>query len=61
MVVSVCLEMGPNGLEGGFDMVRYRCMLLPWAGTCPEAVCEAVMVPHFIECDALATMQLPVL
>lgn len=37
----------PNGLEGGFDMVRYPCMLLPWAGSYPEAVCEAAMVPHF--------------
>lgn len=38
---------GPNGLEGDFDMVRFPCVFLPWAGTCPEAVCEAVMVPHF--------------
>lgn len=55
MVVSVCLEAGPNRLERGFDMVSYCWILLPWAGTCPEADCEAVMVPHFFEHDALAT------
>lgn len=38
---------GPNGLEGDFDMVRCPCMFLPWVGTCPQAVCKAVMVPHF--------------
>lgn len=40
-------QRGPNVLEGDSDMVRYPCMLSLWVDSCPEAVCEALMVPHF--------------
>lgn len=40
-------QRGPIVLEGDSDMVRYPCMLSLWVDSCPEAVCEALMVPHF--------------
>lgn len=40
-------QRGPNVLEGDCDTVRYPCMLSLWVDSCPEAVCEALMVPHF--------------
>lgn len=46
VVVSVFLEMGPNGPEWSFDMVRYQCVLLLWAETRLEAVSECCLGCH---------------